>query len=129
MTGAERLSPTLRFEEGTTELDAQSLSAVSRLARAIEQGDFDGRELIFVGFSDGQGDAGANLRLSRGRSEAARLAVIDAATDGDLNRVTLSTAGFGEPCPWPATIPRRARREPPGRGVAAIAGSPVWTYR
>jgi len=99
MTGAERLSPTLRFEEGTTELDAQSLSAVSRLARAIEQGDFDGRELIFVGFSDGQGDAGANLRLSRGRAEAARLAVIDAATGGDLNRVTLRTAGFGEALP------------------------------
>ena len=99
MRGARRLTPTLRFEEGTTELDAQSLSAVARLARAIEQGDFDGREFVFVGFSDGQGDAGANLRLSRGRSEAARLAVIAAAADGDLNRVTLRTAGFGEALP------------------------------
>jgi len=99
MTGTERLSPTLRFEEGTTELDAQSLSAVSRLARSIEQGAFDGRELIFAGFSDGQGDAGANLRLSRGRSEAVRLAVIAASTDGDLNRVTLRTVGFREALP------------------------------
>ena len=99
MSGAERLSTTLRFEEGTTELDPQSLSAVSRLARAIERGAFDGRELVFVGFSDGQGSAGANLRLSRGRAEAVRLAVIAAAEEGDLNRVTLRVAGFGEALP------------------------------
>lgn len=99
MTGAERLSPTLRFEEGTTDLDAQSLSAVSRLARAIEQGLFDGRDLIFVGFSDGQGAAEANLRLSRGRAETVRLAVIGAAETGDMNRVSLHVAGFGEAMP------------------------------
>lgn len=99
MRGAGRLSPTLRFQEGTTELDAQSLSAVSRLARAIERGEFDGRELVFVGFSDGLGSAEANLRLSLGRAEAVRLAVIAAATDGDLNRVRLSVDGFGEALP------------------------------
>lgn len=99
MSGAERLSTTLRFEQGTTELDPQSLSAVSRLARAIERGAFDGRELVFVGFSDGQGRAAANLRLSRGRAEAARLAVISAAQEGDLNRVRLRVAGFGEALP------------------------------
>lgn len=99
MTGAERLSTTLRFEEGTTVLDPQSLSAVSRLARAIERGVYDGRDLIFVGFSDGMGSAGANLRLSRGRAEAVRLAVIAAAQEGDLNRVRLQVAGFGEALP------------------------------
>lgn len=99
MTGTERLSTTLRFEEGTTELDPQSLSAVSRLARAIERGAFDGRELVFVGFSDGQGGAAANLRLSRGRAESARLAVIAAAEEGDLNRVSLRVTGFGEALP------------------------------
>ena len=99
MRGAERLSPTLRFEEGTTELDAQSLAAISRLARAIERGEFDGRELVFVGFSDGQGGAEANLRLSRGRAETVRLAVMAAAAEGDLNRVRLRVAGFGEALP------------------------------
>jgi len=99
MAGAERLSTTLRFEEGTTALDPQSLSAVSRLAREIERGAFDGRDLIFVGFSDGQGSAGANLRLSRGRAEAVRLAVIAAAEEGDLNRVSLQATGFGEALP------------------------------
>ena len=99
MSGAERLSTTLRFEEGTAALDPQSLSAVSRLAREIERGAYDGRDLIFVGFSDGQGRAGANLRLSRGRAEAVRLAVIAAAEEGDLNRVNLQVAGLGEALP------------------------------
>ncbi len=99
MAGAERLSPTFRFQEGTTALDAQSASAISRLARAIERGALDGRELVFVGFSDGQGGADANLRLSLGRAEAARLALIEAASDGDLNRVRLQVLGFGEALP------------------------------
>ena len=99
MSGAERLSPTFRFGDGTSELDAQSLSAVARLARAIERGAYDGRELVFAGFSDGQGQANANLRLARGRAETVRLAIIAAASGGDLNRVRLSVEAFGEALP------------------------------
>jgi phosphate transport system substrate-binding protein len=99
MSGAERLSPTFRFGDGTSELDAYSLSAVARLARAIERGAYDGRELVFAGFSDGQGGADANLRLARGRAEAVRLAIIAAASGGDLNRVRLRVDAFGEALP------------------------------
>lgn len=99
MSGAERLSPTFRFGDGTTELDAHSLGAVARLARAIERGAYDGRELVFAGFSDGQGRADANLRLARGRAEAVRLAIIAAASGGDLNRLRLRVAAFGEALP------------------------------
>ena len=99
MAGAERLSPTFRFGDGTAELDAQSLSAVARLSRAIERGAYDGRDLVFVGFSDSQGNAGANLRLARGRAEAVRLAVMAAASDGDLNRIRLRVEAFGEALP------------------------------
>ena len=99
MSGAERLSPTFRFGDGTTDLDAYSLGAVARLARAIERGAYDGRELLFAGFSDGQGGANANLRLARGRAEALRLAIIAAASGGDLNRVRLRVAAFGEALP------------------------------
>ena len=99
MAGVDRLSPTFRFGDGTAELDAQSLGSVARLARAIERGDYDGRELVFVGFSDGQGSASANLRLARGRAEAVRLAVIAAASSGDLNRVRLRVDAYGEALP------------------------------
>ncbi len=111
MNGAQRLSATFRFEDGTTELDAQSRSAISRLARAIERGVFDGQELVFVGFSDATGAASANLRLARGRAEAARLAVIEAASDGDLNRVRLSIDAFGE------ALPMACDDDPAGRAV------------
>ncbi len=99
MQGAERLSATFRFAGGTTELDAQSLSSISRLARAIERGAYDGQELVFVGFSDAQGAATANLRLARGRAEAVRLALIEAASAGDLSRVQLRVQAFGEALP------------------------------
>ena len=99
MSGARRLSATFRFGDDTTELDAQSLNAVARLARAIERGAYDGRELVFVGFSDGQGRADANLRLARGRAEAVRLAIINAASGGDLNRLRLRVEAFGEALP------------------------------
>lgn len=112
--GAVRLSPTFRFSGGSTELDAQSASSVSRLARAIEQGQFDGRTLVFVGFSDGQGDAAANLRLARERAEAARVAVAEAAAAADLNRVRFRVDAFGEALPmacddsvWGRAVNRR----------------------
>lgn len=111
MSGAERLSTTFRFGDGTAELDAYSLGAVARLARAIERGAYDGRELVFAGFSDGQGRAGANLRLARGRAEAVRLAIIAAASGGDLNRVRLRVAAFGE------ALPMACDDTPAGRAV------------
>ncbi|MEM9755570.1 MAG: phosphate ABC transporter substrate-binding/OmpA family protein [Pseudomonadota bacterium] len=114
MTGTARLSPTFRFAGGSTDLDTPSLSSLSRLATAIEQGEFDGRTLIFVGFSDSAGPAAANLRLSRNRADAVRQAVIEAAGAADLDRVRFRVAGFGEALPlacddsdWGAGINRR----------------------
>lgn len=114
MAGATRLSPTIRFSGGSSQFDTPSRSAISRLARAIEQGVFDGRTLVFVGFSDGDGQAAANLSLSRSRAEAVRRAVLEAAVAADLDRVTFRAAGFGEALPiacddsdWGAAINRR----------------------
>jgi phosphate transport system substrate-binding protein len=70
MTGAERLSLTFRFEGGARALDAASRRHLADLARLIEAGLLDGREAVFAGFSDGDGDARANLALSRARAEA-----------------------------------------------------------
>ncbi|WP_375551072.1 phosphate ABC transporter substrate-binding/OmpA family protein [Rhodophyticola porphyridii] len=114
ISDSQRLSPTFRFAPGTTDLDPQSRSSVSRLARAIEQGRFDGQRLVFVGFSDGAGDAATNLRLARGRAETARRAVMEAANAADLNRVQLRVDAFGEAMPmacddteWGRAVNRR----------------------
>lgn len=114
LTPAARLSPTFRFDDGTAELDAQSRAAVTRLAAAVETGDYDGRALIFVGFSDAVGTAQINVRLARRRAETVREAV-RAATEGagDL-RVDLRVEAFGEALPmacedtdWGRAVNRR----------------------
>jgi phosphate transport system substrate-binding protein len=92
----ERLTLTFRFRDGSSELDPQSASNIRRLSDAIQRGDFDGRTLSFVGFTDGEGPADGNLRLSERRARAVRQAVAVFVRDAP---VTLSTEGFGEIMP------------------------------
>lgn len=92
----DRLTLTFRFRDGSSDLDPQSQSNVRRLSDAIWRGEFDGRELVFVGFTDGDGAADANLRLSQRRAAAVRRAV--SAFVGD-SPVVLSEDGFGEVLP------------------------------
>jgi len=99
LDGAERLSATLRFADGSVDLTAQSRTAVTRLAAAIEAGDFDGRRLLFIGFSDGQGDPAVNLRLSQRRADAVLAAVRTAADAAAPGRVTLEAMAFGQAMP------------------------------
>ncbi len=82
--------------------------------RAIERGAFDGRRLIFVGFSDGEGRAEVNLRLSLRRAETVRNAIRSAAEAADPDRVTLDIDAFGEAMPmacedsdWGRAVNRR----------------------
>ncbi|MCT4559067.1 MAG: phosphate ABC transporter substrate-binding/OmpA family protein [Pelagimonas sp.] len=94
-----RLSTSFRFEPGSTRLDAQSRSNVQQLARALETGAYDGRKLVFVGFSDGQGPAEGNLAIARKRAKAVRDAVEAAAETADLDRITIETEAYGEAMP------------------------------
>ena len=99
MLGAERLSPTFRFDAGRRSLNPQSETNVAYLAEALESGRFAGRELVFVGFTDGDGPADANLRLARDRADAVRRAVLVAAPLFDLETVTIGIDAFGEAMP------------------------------
>lgn len=81
MDGAERSSLTFRFNDGSATLDAQSLDNLATLAKLIEVGAFKGKVLILAGFSDGNGSAKANLRLSRDRAASVRSALEVAAPD------------------------------------------------
>ncbi len=94
-----RLTTSFRFETGSARLDAQSRSNVVQLARALERGIYDGRQLVFVGFSDGAGAAGPNLEIAQKRAVSVKSAVQQAAETADLDRVQLDTDGFGEAMP------------------------------
>ena len=94
-----RLTTSFRFETGSIRLDAQSRSNVQQLARALEQGRYDARQLLFVGFSDGQGAAKPNRDIALRRAEAVLRAVSAAAVTANLDRVQLGVDAFGEAMP------------------------------
>jgi phosphate transport system substrate-binding protein len=98
MDGADRLSLTFRFEDGSSTLDAQSRDNLVDLAQLIATGQFQGEKLLLAGFSDGSGAAEANLALSLER--AARVAQELAAAAPDLPPEALpAVEGFGEALP------------------------------
>lgn len=99
LEGAERLSATFRFRPGAAGLDAPSRGNAILLSEALEAGVYDGRELIFAGFSDGEGGAAGNLRISRTRAETVMNAVSALADTADFRRVRLSAMAFGEALP------------------------------
>ncbi|MDD9976849.1 MAG: phosphate ABC transporter substrate-binding/OmpA family protein [Boseongicola sp.] len=93
---AERLTLTFRFEDGSSALDAPSRSNARQLAEAIADGKFDGKELLFAGFTDSLGDLEPNLRLSQRRAESAFASV--RAQLGNPP-VGFAAEGFGEALP------------------------------
>jgi phosphate transport system substrate-binding protein len=98
MDGADRLSLTFRFEDGSSTLDATSRENLADLAQLIASGQFRNERMVLAGFSDGSGAADANLALSIER--AAKVAQELAAAAPDLVPDDLPTVdGFGEALP------------------------------
>ncbi len=97
--GMERLTTSFRFEAGSVRLDAQSRSNVHQLALALEQGKYDARKILLVGFSDGEGAADANQKISMRRAEAVRKAVVAAAKTANFSRIQLGVDAYGEALP------------------------------
>ena len=95
----KRLTTSFRFEAGAVRLDAQSRSNIQQMARSLEQGRYDARRLMFVGFSDGEGAAGTNRGIALQRAEAVRSAIVEAAETADLDQVVLEVDAFGEAMP------------------------------
>ncbi|WP_299956025.1 phosphate ABC transporter substrate-binding/OmpA family protein [uncultured Roseobacter sp.] len=99
LSSMKRLTTSFRFEAGSVRLDAQSRSNIQQLARGLEQGRYDARKLLLVGFSDGEGPAEANRGIALRRAEAVRSAIIEAAETADLDRVVMDVDAFGEAMP------------------------------
>lgn len=94
-----RLTTSFRFETGSVRLDAQSRSNVEQLASALEAGIYDGKTLVFVGFSDGAGAASANLEISRRRANVVKAAVEKTAETADFRQLDVSVQAYGEAMP------------------------------
>lgn len=106
MDGAERVSLTFRFEDGSSTLETASQENLTDLARMLEAGLFRDETLMLAGFSDGSGAAAANLALSQDRAQAVRAALAVAAPDVDLPGVM----AFGEAMPMACDETAAGRR-------------------
>lgn len=98
MAGADRVSLTFRFQDGSSALDASSQQNLADLAQMLEAGQFAGGDLILAGFSDGSGSAADNLALSQERADVVAAALLEAAPDLPRDRIPTVMA-FGEVLP------------------------------
>jgi len=94
-----RLSMSFRFQPGGSDLDASSRAQLLRLVQSIEDGAFNGRAVLLVGFSDGQGSSELNQNLSERRADAVSRALEENLSDDVLSKLTVETTGFGEVLP------------------------------
>ncbi|MDZ4391590.1 phosphate ABC transporter substrate-binding/OmpA family protein [Cypionkella sp.] len=108
MDGTDRLSLTFRFQDGTSALDAASQDSLAELVQLIEAGVFREKAVILAGFSDGSGEAKANLELSRDRADGILAALKQAAAvpEAALPRVE----AFGEALPMACDETAAGRR-------------------
>lgn len=110
MAGADRLSLTFRFEDGSSTLDPQSRDNLARLAELLAVGQFRGMEVILAGFSDGAGNAAANLDLARSRAEGVAAALAEAAGDLPEGQAAPRVEAFGEALPMACDTTAAGRR-------------------
>ncbi len=109
MDGADRLSLTFRFQDGSSTLDAHSRDNLTDLARMLEAGMLRDQTLILAGFSDGSGAARTNLDLSESRAQAV-LAALKTAAPGLTVAQLPQVQAFGEALPMACDTTAPGRR-------------------
>lgn len=96
---ADRLSISFRFDFGSSTLDVESVRNLRDLAERMEAGEFDGQEVMLVGFADSIGDQRTNTQLAMRRAQAVRDILRDAVTAGTEERLRMVPLSYGELLP------------------------------
>ncbi|MEO0958103.1 MAG: phosphate ABC transporter substrate-binding/OmpA family protein [Pseudomonadota bacterium] len=96
---ADRLSITFRFLPGSSTLDEDSILSMKALAERLRAREFDGQEILLVGFADSVGPADRNSALAAQRADTVRAVLADQFDPETLNRIKLKTMSFGEQMP------------------------------
>ena len=96
---ADRLSVSLRFNFGSSRLDAESIVNMRRLAERITRGDYDGLEILLVGFADAIGNQARNTELAQQRANSVRTILAEQLGSDVLRRANINTLSYGELLP------------------------------
>ncbi len=110
MAGASRSSLTFRFEDGSSTLDARSRENLQLLGQLLAVGAFKGLDVILAGFSDGSGDAAANMALSESRAMGIATALAEAVPDLAEGQAFPRVEAFGEALPMACDTTAAGRR-------------------
>ena len=95
---AERLSTTFRFATGSSQLDNKARADAQRLVSLLDKPEYQGAEILLVGFTDGIGSSDVNKVLSQRRAEQV-LSEITQAGSENVDLSNFATYGFGESFP------------------------------
>ena len=110
MSRSERLSTTIRFDNGSTDLDTTDYKDIEALAELIRSPEHANSQFYFMGFSDSIGRADLNQFLALQRAEIVRQALISRHPDL-VDRIEARSIGYGELSPLACNETR------PGRNV------------
>ncbi|MDB6154650.1 MAG: serine/threonine protein kinase [Chthoniobacteraceae bacterium] len=66
---ADRLSLNFRFRAGSVDLDTKAVRDLDRIVQMLSEPRYYGRQLLLLGFTDGNGAGPANLKVSKGRAQ------------------------------------------------------------
>ncbi len=99
LRGADRLSISFRFNTGSSVLDVESIRNIEELAARMEAGEFDGLEVLLVGFADSIGERTRNTALAQARAESVREILARALAPETRRRLGLLPLSYGELLP------------------------------
>ncbi|WP_083791149.1 phosphate ABC transporter substrate-binding/OmpA family protein [Roseobacter sp. CCS2] len=97
LRSADRLSTSFRFNTGSSVLDVESIRNIEELAARMEAGEFDGLEVLLVGFADSVGERARNTALAQNRADAVRNVLADTLSRENAQR--LRPISYGELLP------------------------------
>ncbi len=100
-----RLSTNFRFNSENEKLDNKAKKDLERLAKYFREYSCNKKSIYLVGFSDSQGSAIANIKLSKKRAESAMIYLSSKGIKIDENNIR----GFGESYPVASNITEKGR--------------------
>ena len=104
LEGAQRLSTTFRFTPGSSQLTAKSQAEAEALAEQIANGEFDGQNILLVGFTDSIGQFELNRALAQRRAQGVLFTMAEsvnarAGESASLGGALIEVRGYGEMTP------------------------------
>lgn len=105
---SERLSTTIRFNNGSTDLDIVNYADLELLADLVRSTPYDGSTFYFIGFSDSVGRADLNQFVALQRAEIVRQALVSRYPEL-ADRLKAHSVGYGELSPLACNETRPGR--------------------